>query len=137
MKVYEVLDRAVELVEGGWLQGNFAKDQDGNLVRPNSAYACSFCAQGALARASEELGGVTCGPISSKYSSPMASLTANVYRKSKMVLAEILNYESEYSLNLGDPDAIIQSWNDNAGTTKQDVIRVLKKTRTFAAQRGL
>lgn len=137
MKVYEVLERAVELVEGGWLQGNFARDKDGNVVHSYSGDACSFCAQGALVRASGELGGDNCGPISSKYPSPVASLTANVYRKSKMVLAEILNYENEYSLNLGDPDAIIQSWNDNPNTTKQDVIRVLRKTRTFAAQRGL
>ena len=44
------------LLEKGWCQGEFAKNDAGELVTVVSGDACEFCAQGAIMRAAWELG---------------------------------------------------------------------------------
>lgn len=54
MSAEEVLRRAARLVERGWVQDEFARDERGNVVNPESPAACEWCAMGALMRAAAE-----------------------------------------------------------------------------------
>lgn len=42
------LREAVDLIDKGWIQGEYAQDEDGNHVSEYSPVACRFCAMGAL-----------------------------------------------------------------------------------------
>lgn len=54
-EVIRVLDEAKKvLIEKGWTQGYYAKDAQGELVGIHDGDACSFCAVGAIHRASED-----------------------------------------------------------------------------------
>jgi len=54
-EVIRVLDEAKKvLIEKGWTQGYYAKDRRGELVGIHDRDACSFCAVGAIYRASED-----------------------------------------------------------------------------------
>ena len=45
----EVLLRAAALIErGGWIQGSFARDRDGQPCLPESEFAAQWCIAGAL-----------------------------------------------------------------------------------------
>jgi hypothetical protein len=50
METLEVLRKARGLIEKGWCQGVYAKDENGKPCDPNSAAAESFCVYGALRR---------------------------------------------------------------------------------------
>ena len=51
-----VITRALELLEGGWTSHTFARDRLGQAVSPFFPDAVSFCALGALMRASHQMG---------------------------------------------------------------------------------
>ena len=46
-----VRDKAVGYLQKGWIQGNYARDQEGNSAHPWSAEACSWCLLGSIERA--------------------------------------------------------------------------------------
>lgn len=50
MTVSECLERAAELIEpeGKWCQGELAKDEYGDVIRPHLGAACSWCMEGAI-----------------------------------------------------------------------------------------
>ena len=48
MTTKEVLVKARTLVEKGWTQGAFAKDDYGYIVKSTDPKACSWCATGAI-----------------------------------------------------------------------------------------
>jgi hypothetical protein len=50
-----VMERAIKLVEAGWTQGSWAQDRNGNRVDWDTEEAVSFCAVGAIMRATREL----------------------------------------------------------------------------------
>jgi hypothetical protein len=56
MDTVEILTKARELIsdEGRWTRLSYARDADGNVVRPNDPDAVCFCAMGALLRASKK-----------------------------------------------------------------------------------
>lgn len=57
----ETLTRAVELMQCGWTQGAFARDDQLKSINFDSPDAICFCASGAIARALIELTGFTNG----------------------------------------------------------------------------
>jgi len=49
-----IIERAIELMKKGWIQGYEAVDEEGRDVPPQSDKARAFCAVGAIRRASCE-----------------------------------------------------------------------------------
>lgn len=50
MKASEALQKAKALIQSPerWIQGNYARDKEGNAVLTTDPAACAFCARGAL-----------------------------------------------------------------------------------------
>lgn len=53
MKASEALQKAKALIQSPerWIQGNYARDKEGNAVLTTDPAACAFCARGALLKA--------------------------------------------------------------------------------------
>jgi len=82
------------IVEGGWIQDEFAQNNDGEGVRWNSPNATCFCAVAAIFRAAPRLRGVSIGTAS-----------------------EFLGR------TFGTDFMPVDAWNDDPVRTKEDVIQ--------------
>lgn len=100
-----VVSKAIELLEKGWCQRAFAKDQDGNQVPVDSPDACTFCTLGALIRAGLEINPDT--------------TTVSIH--------QLAFYEITDALRAHTDSHSIAGFNDLAWTKKDDVISLLKR----------
>lgn len=94
----QITARARMLVEQGWIQGSFAKNEAGDKVNFTDPGAISFCALGAILRAKQEL--VPGGNIPDQFWDAWGDPP----------------YEST------------TEWNDASSTTKQDVLDRFDRT---------
>jgi hypothetical protein len=58
-----VMERAIKLVESGWMQGSWAQDRNGARVNWDAKEAVAFCAVGAIMRATRDLLGSDIHPF--------------------------------------------------------------------------
>ena len=58
-----VMERAIKLVDAGWIQGCWARDANGRCVDWGAEDAVAFCAVGAIMRATRELLGSDIHPF--------------------------------------------------------------------------
>ncbi len=54
-RMTQIIERAMEIIERGWTRGDLARDANGYPVAVASPAACTFCAVGAISRATREL----------------------------------------------------------------------------------
>ena len=99
----EILDRARDLIEQGWSQGSDARDDAGSPVEPWSSAASSWSLLGALAVAADIV------------ADPRAQVGS--LRAALGGLAELID------------DPSLESWNDAAARTPQEVIDALDGAR--------
>jgi hypothetical protein len=99
-QAHQILQRARNLIEAGWIQGGFAKDAKGNRVACTSPDAVCFCAVGALLRAAHEI----------------APSDHDVYLKAKQQIMNRITTIGEMN---------ITTWNDH--TSRDDVLRVFNQ----------
>jgi len=105
--VVDVLRRARQLIERGWVQGPFAITKDGTHCSPTLKCASAFCAAGARDRACHELAG----------SDLFVAVSAR----------NLLNKSAE---SLGSPSYI--HFNDKPGRTKGEVLEMFDKAIAIA-----
>jgi hypothetical protein len=107
----KVLSRATELLRSGWTQNEFATKRDGASCDYDNPDAACFCATGAIARASLDLG-----------------LPAKERIVARDVLRDLLR--AEYA----DDVMGIVGWNDSYGQTQAEVVAMFKRATAAAGE---
>lgn len=102
-----IVRRAIELIEQGWTQFSMARDANGRRVLPPYNDAASFCASGAIARATYEVHGY----------GPKLSSTTDALTDRWAVFNHIRTYIGTNT---------VASWNDDRTRTKEDVLKVFE-----------
>ena len=108
MTTKDILVKAQKLIEQGWCQGEFARDENDESVSPYSEKACSWCASGAIKTAI----------ISYHHTSP------NPYHLLKEIIS---NKPIEYSTIIFNDSDAIAAFNDHPKTTQNDILELFDK----------
>ena len=108
MTTKEILVKAQKLIEQGWCQGEFARDENGKIVSPYNEKACSWCASGAIRVTIVSNGQTSLKP----------------YR----LLQEIISKKPiEYSTIIFSDSDAIAAFNDHPKTTQNDILELFDK----------
>jgi hypothetical protein len=125
----KALDRAADLVERGWRQGDLASNWFGFPCSPYSLFARRFCARGAIQRALWEMDLLDNLPqceleIAREMllAAPGTPLGARLLGSREWAAAMEDDKPRGVPLDL----AAIERWNDNRGMTSTEVVQVLR-----------
>lgn len=111
----QVIEKALELIRNGWIQGDMARDENGHGVISTSPFAKCFCLEGAMVRAHHDLCMVK--PQSwEKWGEAVARRAASV----DLVERKLVEYGYH-------SDGCLHMWNDQPERTQQDVIDFLER----------
>jgi hypothetical protein len=110
MTTVQVLREAARLVAKGWCRGASARNANERNVQPDNPTAVSFCASGALSKASYLYEG---------YQWPL-------FYSASVAVENVLGLSATESL---------YEWNDRRGRTQAEVVAALRKTARLEAKR--
>ena len=110
MKTKEILEHARALVDEGWTQGAYARDEIGSALFHDDPAACKWCAIGAVYAASK----CTFDPIMDAPCEKTKSLEEALYKLTSSI-PPIAGLKTVYE---------ISDYNDHPETTKKDILKL-------------
>ena len=113
----EILNRAADLVEGGWTKGNMALNGMGDAIDPMDHRACAFCAHGALVAAARKF----------YPESAQTFLDEEVEVINEFIIESGLIQDYGASVRNYGANGVIHMWNDEAYRSQIDVVETLRK----------
>jgi hypothetical protein len=116
-----ILERTIDLLQSGWCQSSYARDERGDDVWPEHDGAVSWCATGAIIRAMHDLNiGVAyedCFDFSNPYYiSILQRVQEQIPHQTRMFLVD----------DAKDEHTAVMCWNDSCAESAEEVILALK-----------